>query len=259
MAPAYINDPEELTALNIDLQSAERFEPARYSIPDLHFLLLNMGTPPAVAMRKDLAPGVMKRRVKELLTDIYNLEQIRKAEDAFSWAGIEAMTDSITRFIAWHERSIEIRRRRIKDATGSIITYPSQYGWDEDGRAYRFAVDADAAEMVRSEILDNGERKVFGVSLLEAAGQVAPHVSEIAPWVQAPEDKAKVIDEVREVRSDKDKRVASWVCSICDFTQQFDPRDRGKRNMAMSRMHKHMKDAKTSINRHRRLLSRLAR
>ncbi len=140
-------DPD-LIDTKAELITAERFEPARCSIPDLHFLLEELGTPPAVAMRKASQPGVIRVRVKEILTDVYNLEQIRMADGAFSWAGIDALKDSISRFIEWHDRSLELKRRKIKDATGSLITHPSQYSWDEDGKAYKYAVDADSAAAI---------------------------------------------------------------------------------------------------------------
>lgn len=248
----------EFTAPVIDLASAERFEPAMYSIPDLLFLLDNLGTAPAVAMRKPEAnePGVRAVRIKRLLTDVYNLEQIRAAEgNAFGWAGIDALTDSIARFIAWHDRSNEIRRRRVKDATGALVTHPSQYGWDEDGRAYKFAVDADAAAMVTSEITDTGDRKTFGVSLLQNADEVLPDISTVAPWIKSG-PKGRITDSVTNV---VDKKLGTFTCSICAFSQQYPKGDRTKQNMAMARMRKHMGDAKTDTNRHRLLLLKLAR
>lgn len=250
----------ELIPTQIDLLSAERFEPARYSIPDLHFLMENLGTPPAVAMRKTLAPGVIKVRVKELLTDVYNLEQIRAAEDGFLWAGIDELQDSMQRFLDWHERSLELKRRRVKDASGRLITHPSMYGWDEDGTAYKFAVDSDSAEMVRTEILNDGSRKAFGVHLLQSAKEKGPHISEIAPWVKGPAKQAdRARDAVLDIRSEKDSRIAFLKCSICDFTQQYDSKDRTTRQRAMARMSKHMRDAKTNQNRHRLLLAKMGR
>lgn len=248
----------EGTTEKIDLLSGERFEPAQYSLQDLRFLLDMVGQSPAVAMRTSGAaePGVHPQSVRRLLTDVYNLEQVRAAEgDGFKWAGVEKITDSIARFLSWHDRSVEIRRRRIRDASGALITHPSQYAWDEDGKAFKGAVDADALDMVRTEIVEDGSRQPFGVNLLESSEDVAPRLSEIAPWVKDG-PRAVVKDEVTRTA---DKKLVTFTCSICSFNQQAPSADRGKQNMAMARMRKHMKDAKTDTNRHRLLLHKLAR
>lgn len=248
----------EGTMEKIELLSGERFEPAQYSLQDLRFLLEHVGQAPAVAMRKPDAtePGVHPQSVRRLLTDVYNLEQIRAAEgDGFKWAGVESLADSIARFLAWHDRSVEIRRRKIRDAAGALITHPSQYGWDEDGKAFKGAVDADALDMVRTEITNDGSRQPFGVNLLESSEEVAPHISEIAPWIK--DGPRGVISD--DVTRTVEKKLVTFTCSICKFNQQAPSADRGKQNMAMARMRKHMKDAKTDTNRHRLLLNKLAR
>lgn len=234
-----------------------RFEPAFYSIPDLHFLLENLGEPPAVAMRKPLEPGTHRNTILEVLTAVNEHEQIRAAEDGYAWAGVDALKDSIQRFLEWHDRSREIQRRGARDSAGSLISHPSMYAWDEDGRAFKFAVDADAADVVRSEIQSDGSRRGFGVTLSNVGGDTLPHISDIAPWVKANPSGPKVTDKVADERSEKNKRVASLRCSICDFTQQYDPANAGTRRAAMARMSKHMRDAKTNVNRHRVLLSKL--
>jgi hypothetical protein len=234
-----------------------RFEPAQYSIPDLHFLMENLGKPPVVAFRQPLAPGTHRNILEEALRTVYEHEEIKKAEDTYAWAGIEALTDSIARFLKWCDLSLEMRRRGAVDSTGALITYPSHYVWDEDGRAFKFAVGADAADMVRTEILEDGSRKAFGVTLANPAGQTMPHISDIAPWVRqgvrAAQHDDKVVDEK------KSERISNLRCTICDYTQQYDPANTGQRRMAMARMHTHMRSAKVSINRHRVLLNKIGR
>src|SRR4029077_15299548 len=100
--------------------------------------------------------------IKEVLTTVYEHEQLRTAEDTYEWAGVEPLVDGIRRYLEWLDRSKEIARRGARDASGGLISHPSMYVWD-DGRAFRFGIDADSAEMVRTEILPDGSRRPFGV------------------------------------------------------------------------------------------------
>lgn len=234
-----------------------RFEPAQYSIQDLHFLLDNIGKPPIVAFRQPLPVGTHRNSLSDVLTSVFEMEQLRQAEDGFQWAGADALKDSITRFLEWHDRSREIFRRGARDSAGSLVTHPSMYAWDEDGRAFKFAVDADAADMVRTEILPDGSRRPFGVTLANVAGDTLPHISDVAPWIKQGPHAPRAADKVVDEKSPKNPRVASLKCTICDFTQQYDPRNPQTRRIAMARMSKHMRDAKTNVNRHRVLLTKI--
>lgn len=236
----------------------QRFEPAQYSIPDLRFLLEHVGKSPAVAFRQPLEPGTHRNTLDEVLRAVYEHEEIKRAEDDYQWAGIEAITDSISRFLAWHDRSRELQRRGARDAAGALITYPSMYMWDEDGRAYKYAVDADAGDMVRTEILADGSRRPFGITLSNAGGDERAHISDIAPWVKTSAQAAREDDKVVEEKSAKNPKVGHLRCTICDETQSFDPKNQQTRRLAMARMHRHMKTAKVSVNRHRILLARMA-
>jgi hypothetical protein len=233
-----------------------RFEPARFSIPDLHFLLEHLGTPPVVAMRKPLAPGTHAQALREVLETVYEHEQLRAAEDSYAWAGIDAIQDGIQRFIEWHERSREIQRRGARDSSGGLISHPSMYVWD-DGRAFRFGVDADSAEMVRTEILPDGSRKPFGVTLANPHGDNLPNLHDVMPWVKTDVDPTiRKNDKITDEKSEKNNRIAHLRCTICDDTQTYDPRVPQSRRIAMARMIRHLKTAKVNVNRHRILLSK---
>jgi hypothetical protein len=234
-----------------------RFEPAQYSLQDLHFLLDHLGTPPIVAFRQPLPVGTHRNSLEDVLRSVYEMEELKKAEDGFQWAVIESLTDSITRYLEWHDRSREIARRGARDSSGSLISHPSMYAWDEDGRAFKFAVDADAADMVRTEIQADGSRRAFGVTLANVAGDTLPHISDIAPWVKLGPGKPRPADKVLDEKSEKNARVANLRCTICDFTQQYDPKVVQTRRLAMARMSKHMRDAKVNVNRHRVLLTKI--
>lgn len=235
------------------------FEPAQYSDQDLLFLLDHIGQSPAVAFRSPLAPGTHQNRLDEVLRTVYEHEEIRKAEDGYGWAGTDALVDSISRYLKWRDLSREIFRRGARDAnSGALITHPSMYFWDEDGRAFKFAADADSAECVRTEITEDGGRKPFGVTLANRAGETLPHIKDIAPWIKSSPGERTVHDD-KVVDEKTGKNVSACRCTICGYAQQYDPRNPSARRMAMVRMYRHMKTAKENQTRHRLLLTKIAR
>jgi hypothetical protein len=235
-----------------------RFEPAQFSLPELHFLLEHVGEPPVVALRRPIPAGANPRQIKLLLDSVYEHEQLRQAEEGYQWAGIESLTDAITRYLEWHDRSREIARRGVTDAAGAKIFHPSMYVWD-DGRAFRYGVDADSSDMVRSEILEDGSRKPFGVTLALVGSDSLPHISDIAPWIRQGNTKMIRDDKIVDEKSEKNKRVAHLRCTICDETQSYDPSNQQSKRIAHARMVRHVKTAKVNVNRHRILLSKIAR
>lgn len=232
-----------------------RFEPAEYSIPDLRFLADHIGSPPLVAMRKQMEPGTHRARLEFILREVYDRNQLQEAEEGYKWAGKQALIDSITRFLEWNDRSLEIARRGHKDASGARIIHPSFYVWD-GARAYKGGVDSDSYDMVRSEILDNGERRQFGVMLDQPEGEILPDISSVAPWVKSGGVTIKHDDKILDEKSEKDRRIGTLRCSICDYTEQYDVAKRSTRNLSMARMSRHLRTAKVMQNRHRVLLTK---
>lgn len=237
----------------------ERFEPAQYSTPDLYFLLDNLGQSPAVAMRKELAPGTHPANLRYVLNTVYELEQIKQAEKGFAWAGVEALVDSISRYLKWLDLQQEFARRKVRDHAGALILHPSMYTWDSDGKAFKWGVDADAADMVRTEILPDGSRMEFGVTLANPSGEKLPHISDVAPWIKVGPNKPRPEDKILEHQSDKNPRMGSLQCTICDHREEFDRRNAQHKRAAMGRMHLHLKRATVDVNRHRVLLARMGR
>jgi hypothetical protein len=231
-----------------------RFEPAVLSMPELTFLLDHLTEAPHVALHKGTPPGVNPVEIRRHLTQLQELDQLQQAHGV-AWAGFEAVKDSILRYLAWSERTEEIYRRTGGDVSRSSIRHASLFAWDEHGNAYKAGIDADAGEMVRTEILDDGTRKPFGVNLLEPEGHVIPQLDEVAPWVRKSRSEiAKVVDTISDTQKG---RHGSLTCSICGKAEAYDVKSRQTFTMARTRMSKHLKGAKTDVARHRLLYRKI--
>lgn len=228
----------------------DTFEPGLLSIAELHWLADHIKEPPVAAFMDPLPPGVIRVSVEPVLQRIYEFTELERHRGT-SWAGHTAILDTIQDYLAWQERSAEIRRR----SRGRVI-HPSQYHWDEGGRPYKFAIGADSAALIRTQILDDGSRKPFGVQLAgDAADAVRADLSDVAPWVKASAEAAKSTPKDTIIEHDG-KDVCTLTCSICHHTEQFQPGSRGRRMAALGRMSRHLKNAKTDSTRHRMLYSR---
>lgn len=239
--------------LNVHVDE-DTFEPGVCSIPELHFILENLGQPPIAAFEgfdprnNPKHVGVIRVRAEKVLGRLYDLqqlEQFRKIE----WAGREAIEDSITRYLSWHDRVQEMKRRGFRRGE------PSMFHWDEVGEPYKFAIGADSAELVRTEILNDGTRKAFAVKLTQTAAQAMKQdLSDVAPWINRgarPGTNAAVPDSIEVVVKG---RMGTMRCSVCGKVEEFDSADRQKRMAARGRIAKHLKNAKQELHRHRLLL-----
>lgn len=239
--------PLELGTLNIHVEP-DTFEPGLMSLQELHFLLEHLGEPANVALYKldpEKSEGIIKVRVEKVLTRVYELKELQQHRDV-EWSGLDAITDSITRYIDWHARVQEMKRRGFKRGE------PSMFHWDEMGDAYKFAIGADSAELVRTEILDDGSRKPFAVKLtLTPSETLRQDLSDVAPWINrgAKSLAAKPDKLIEKVN----KRHGTIECPICGKVEEFDSANRQKRMAAQGRMAKHLKQATTEVHRHRLL------
>lgn len=237
-----------LGTLNVNVDP-DTFEPGLMSLPELNFMLGHLGEPAHVALYNldpEKSQGIIKSRLEKVLTRIYELKELQTHRQV-EWAGIDAIEDSITRYIDWHTRVQEMKRRGFKRGE------PSQFHWDEMGDAYKFAIGADSAELVRTEILDDGSRKPFGVQLTMTPSQMmAMDLSDVAPWINR--GKAKLRESPDKLETAVLKRQGTIRCSICGKSEEFDSANRQSRNNARARMAKHLKRATSEVHRHRLLL-----
>jgi hypothetical protein len=227
----------------------QTFEPAVFSNQELAFLLDHLTETPTAALHKGTPVGVNPIAVQTLLIELQRYDQLQKVHGV-QWAGFEAVEESILRYLAWTQRSDEIYRRTGGPTSPRSIKYPSQFAWDSQGSAFKGGIDADSAEMVRTEILDDGSRKPFGVKLLEPAGRLIPALEEVAPWVKTGAARPKLNDKIEEIVTGRNGVLR---CSICGQSENFDTKSRQTRVMARTRMARHLKVAKQEVSRHRLL------
>jgi len=164
------------------------FEPAYYSLEELRFLLDHVGESPIVALHGGPPAGVNPNMMQPTLAKLYEMEELSTKRQV-PWAGVEAIRDSILRFLSWHERSIEIRRR-------GGPRHPSMYGWEETGKgrikAIKYAPGADG-DIVRSEINEAGENVKFAVNLKRSPEEVIGGLADVAPWIKGDTDKPSLL------------------------------------------------------------------
>lgn len=240
--------------INVDVDPNAEFEPGMFSIPELRFMLDHLNEPPIVAF-EDFDPddkknlGVMQARVEPFLERMHELDTVR-AHKGIEWAGYEAIADAIERFLLWHARTQEIARR-----SRGVFVNPSQWEWDDTGRAHKYAINADSGEMVRTEIADDGSRRSFKVRLILSPEDVlASSVTDLMPWVtKAKRTLANNPDKMIETAKGK---TGHFECSVCGHREEFRPASRMERTQALGRMAKHLKQAKSEIDRHRLLYTK---
>ena len=240
--------------INIDENT---FEPGLFSNEELAFLLDHIEESSVVALH-DVPPSqhiyIHPARVAPFLDKLQTLEQLKKMKHQ-AWCGYTPIKDSILRYVEWQKVSAEVLRITGGPRSTNAIHFPSQYAWDSSGRAFRFGIDADSAELVRTEILEDGSRRPFAVRLLSDGGE-KPGLDSVAPWVKrakmqtaaAPGD---IIEEVVKGRK------GSLVCAICGYAQAYDTAARNQYTMARARMGRHLKTAKDDVARHRLLYRKL--
>lgn len=221
------------------------FEPALYSVQELEFLLTHLGESATVALADGTPRGVNRTVVSDALAKFTDLEELQRERNR-PWAGYPLVRDSIVRYLTWQDRCRQIKRH-------GGPRHPSMFAYD-GGEPRRGAIGTDSAEMVRSEILDDGTRRKFAVNLTRPAG--AANLTEtgraLMPWLQeADEPGEPKIDEVTV-----DKKKGLLTCSICDHIVAFstDP-SKGSRpyNLARAQMAKHLRAATTHTARHQAL------
>lgn len=237
---------------------ANVFEPGLYSVPDLHFLLENIKDPPIVALDKPLPRGVSKVRMEVTLGRVSELEMLRERRGE-AWGflpgdpettGYDAIIDSITRYLAWHDRCAEIKRR-------GGPAHPSMWQWDDTGHAAKYAIGSDSGELVRTEILPDGSRRPFAVRLKMTSQDVlSSTLSDVMPWVKSANSEEIRKDELVLTTSDK---IGKYTCTVCTHAEEFQTASQQSKAMARGRMMRHLKSSKVEPNRHRILWSRSSR
>ncbi len=220
------------------LQIGDTFEPADYSLQELAFLMAHMEETPTVALFEDVPAGVNRAQIERTLTTFNQLEELRKVKKQ-QWAGFDAIKDSAARFIAWQEKTMELRRR-------GGPRHPSMHTWDSTGAMTTGGIGSDSSEKVRHEITDDNQRIPFAVPLRDVNKK-----SVDLPWVTKTRSsrKSAPVDIVSHTPG-------IYTCSICDKPVATYDTITGRRgqNKARTAAVKHLKTCKSEITRHRAIL-----
>lgn len=229
------------------MQAAHVFEPAFFSNQELSFLMEHLEKPSIAALHRDVPKGVNPTAIKSLLDRLYSLAELEKHEGV-RWAGYEAVRGSIVRFMEWTERCRNIHKR-------GGPRFAGQFAWDSTGQPHKYAVGADSAEAVRTEILADGSRQAFAVTLTDAVAEQAGYL-ELMPWVDSREGAVKQFKDKLVV--DDSRKRGTITCPICGEVETFDTKVRSSFNVARARMAKHLKQATVEVARHRMLYTTTA-
>lgn len=222
---------------------ANVFEPADYAIEELTFAKHHLRETPNVALDGDIPKGVNPIAVRHLLgrlSELDELRRVKKREWGFSddgtLTGYAAIEDAIDRFLAWQVQCLEHQAR-------GGPRHPSMHTWDSTGAMMTGGIGSDSSK-IRTEILPDGTRRKFAVTLLETGRRRKVDM----PWTKAnAPTKADAITLTN----------GTYHCSVCNKPIcSFDP-SRGSReqNKARTLVRKHLKLTKTELTRHRALVN----
>jgi|TARA_R110002110_G_scaffold252372_1_gene468224 hypothetical protein len=200
----------------------DSFQPVLYSIEENQFFLKHLGESPLAALQEKTPEGVNPVTVREVLGEVYDLDELEKHR-GIQWAGREAVSNIITRYLSEHEKWKEMSER-------GAPRFPTMHAWDGRGRPHRGGVSSDSKQ-VTTYFDDNGDRQPLSVMLRDAAP-----VSFKAPWVK----KEEVIPD--RLIEDTDKGIIQ--CPIDGWTTNFKPESRQSYNIARARMSKHCRSSK---------------
>jgi hypothetical protein len=216
-----------------------RFEPALYSLAENAFLLEHAGESPAVALHSGLPEGCNIAAVKPALERFYELEELRK-HNKQDWMGVEAVKESIRAYLQQHKQWTGMVR-----AGAPKNAFPSFYEFDSRGRAHRYGVGSDAG-FVRSVFdQETGERKTLGVDLIPT------HAEFVLPQI-AKRNALKGAAAFPEALVEDDEN-GLIQCPVCKHTENYDAGVQTKRNLARTRMGKHLVGATKEPDAHRHL------
>lgn len=211
------------------------FEPADFSLEELAFMRDHLEETPTVALSDGVPKGVNPLAVRTALGRFTELDELAKVKNR-PWCGYEPIRESIERFIAFQDKCLEAQRL-------GDLRHPGMYTFDSTGAAHRHGIGADSSEKVRTELMPDGTRVPFAVTLVD--GQRRARV-----WgKQAPVNTS--LDAIT------DRGDGTFHCSICDkvVTSYEVIKGRRARNKAIKQAREHCRDAKREISRHRAIMN----
>lgn len=239
-----------------------QFNPVRLSDAENKFLLDHLGKPAVMGLRtinpkinpasawrqpnqrRDKEPvifpdGVIPASVRPILDGVMELEQLQQFGQ-LKWVGSSAIKKAIevwfrekTKWANMHKRNKNFPR------------WPSLYSWDAKGNPHRGGPGSDSGE-VKTYFDEKGNRVPFAIDLIVYADIEEPFV---APGRDEQFSDDRWFEDA--VTNRFECRVKGPDGNICGHTESYEAGSRKKRQLARTRMLRHLKNAKNEIDQHR--------
>jgi hypothetical protein len=214
--------------------SAETFDPVALSLPENQFIIDHGGKPPAVVARIAMPRDVNPQAVLPVIDALYALEEVQK-HDKVPWVGLTAIKECCQRYLDQHAEWMRMKTTR----GANFPKFPTMAGWDSRGRASMGATGSDAGQ-VRTYFDANGDRQRLAIAL--RGGPETP--VELPRWVK------QTVAYTELIVNDEE----GWLrCPVCQATERYQTDSQSARNMAQSRMAKHLLGTKEHVEAHRDL------
>jgi len=210
---------------------AEVFQPAKFSLPELHFMLEHLEESPTVALHGSVPKGVNPDAIRPTLARFTELEELQRVRNV-PWVGYDPIRESIERFIAYQAKC------RQGQELGEP-RHPSFSIFDSQGSAMKAGVGSDASDMVRNELKEDGTRQPFGVQLVGTQ-------RKSRMW-RGKQPVTVTVDEITHAEN------GTLTCTICEKVVASYDTDKGSRarNKAKADARKHCMTTKKEHARHR--------
>lgn len=242
------------------------FTPVRFTDAENRFLLAHLGKPAIMGVRlikgvenpearfrlpgqkRDQDPtvypeGVVPASVRPILDGVMELEELQRFGE-LKWVGIDIIRKAIEVWFREKTKWANMHKRN-----NSFPRWPSLYSWDAKGVPHLGGPGADSGE-VKSYFDEKGNRVPFAVDLLEIEEIEEPFVAPTRDEQHADE---RWFEDPTTHRFEC--RVATPDGGICGHTESYKDGSRKSRQMARTRMGRHLKTAKTEADAHREVYS----
>lgn len=210
----------------------DTFDPVLLSLEENAFLMEHIGKAPAVVRKGTFPPGVNPKAVLPVIEELYALSEVEKA-DGEAWTGFDAIRDRCATYLAQRAQWDTMKQRAGK----TFPTQPSMAAWSATGKPSVGGAGSDS-HRVRTYFDEQGNRQKFAVGLHHDG----PAFS--VPWLKS----TKVYDGLTV-----DEEKGAITCPICAHTETFNLDAASSRNLANSRMARHLLSAKKELDAHKLL------
>jgi len=238
------------------------FNPVRLSDAENRFLLAHLGKPAIMGLRdikgevnpqsmfrqpnkkRDKEPvifpdGVIPASVRPILDGVMELEELQRFSQ-LKWVGVSAIHKAIE---VWFREKTKWANQHRRNR--NFPRWPSLYSWDAKGQPHKGGPGSDSGE-VKTYFDEKGNRVNFAIDLI-----VNDDIE--APFVAPTRDEAFADERWYEDPTTNrfECRVKGVEGHICGHTESYQDGSRKSRQMARTRMGRHLKMAKNETEQHR--------